>query len=320
MTDTQTKPFYILSLDGGGSLGVYTLGVLREIEALLQYKWKKPLHESFDLIYGTSTGSIIAALLALGKDVNYISEKYFQFIPSIMNHKMAADRSRALKENTNQEFKGQKFDSFLTKIGIVTTNYDKKKPMIFKNERELAYEGKGSFVTGFGCKISDAVVASCSAFPFFERQKVKTENQGEPELQDGGFVANDPTLFAIIDAIQALKIPKDKIRVLSIGVGNYPPSEDNLVTWGIKQAWSLPLNLFQTTLESNRNTLEIIRGLYLGKDVKTVRIDKTFSDLKYKTNFLEYEISKLNTIKSLGRDSYFDKAQAIKELFDIKSA
>src|SRR5437868_15526570 len=62
------KPFRILSLDGGGAKGFYTLGVLHEIEALLG----KPLSGSFQVIYGTSTGSIIASLLALGHSVDEI--------------------------------------------------------------------------------------------------------------------------------------------------------------------------------------------------------------------------------------------------------
>jgi patatin-like phospholipase/acyl hydrolase len=56
------RPCRILSLDGGGAKGFYTLGVLREIEGMI----KCPLFERFDLIFGTSTGAIIAALLALG--------------------------------------------------------------------------------------------------------------------------------------------------------------------------------------------------------------------------------------------------------------
>ena len=47
------QPCCILSLDGGGAKGFYTLGVLREIEGMV----KAPLHEKFDLIFGTSTGS-----------------------------------------------------------------------------------------------------------------------------------------------------------------------------------------------------------------------------------------------------------------------
>ena len=50
----------ILSLDGGGAKGFYSLGVLAEVEAVLP----QPIHESFDLIFGTSTGSIIAEICA----------------------------------------------------------------------------------------------------------------------------------------------------------------------------------------------------------------------------------------------------------------
>lgn len=64
--DTKTLPpekgpgCSILALDGGGSKGIYTLGVLKEVEAIAP----APLHKCFDLIYGTSTGSIIGTLLA----------------------------------------------------------------------------------------------------------------------------------------------------------------------------------------------------------------------------------------------------------------
>ena len=54
--------FRILCLDGGGAKGFYTLGVLKEIEGMLGC----PLHKRFDLVFGTSTGAIIAALIALG--------------------------------------------------------------------------------------------------------------------------------------------------------------------------------------------------------------------------------------------------------------
>ena len=75
------KPFFILSLDGGGSLGVYTLGVLVEIERMLG----EPLHKKFDLVYGTSTGAIIASLIALGNDVETtIKDIYLSLAPDVM--------------------------------------------------------------------------------------------------------------------------------------------------------------------------------------------------------------------------------------------
>ena len=55
MSDRRVR---VLSLDGGGATGFYTLGVLREVETLAG---NDPLHKHFDLIFGTSTGSIIAA-------------------------------------------------------------------------------------------------------------------------------------------------------------------------------------------------------------------------------------------------------------------
>ena len=70
MTDDFPEPklFRVLTLDGGGAKGFYTLGALKEVEALCSC----PLHEKFDLIYGTSTGAIIAALLGLCRSADEI--------------------------------------------------------------------------------------------------------------------------------------------------------------------------------------------------------------------------------------------------------
>ena len=48
--------FNILALDGGGIRGIYAAHVLARLEDVLE----APIRKSFDLIAGTSTGSIIA--------------------------------------------------------------------------------------------------------------------------------------------------------------------------------------------------------------------------------------------------------------------
>ena len=53
----ESKIYHILSLDGGGSKGFYSLGVLKEIEDLIN----RPLCEHFNLVFGTSTGAIAAS-------------------------------------------------------------------------------------------------------------------------------------------------------------------------------------------------------------------------------------------------------------------
>ena len=139
----------ILSLDGGGAKGFYTLGVLREIEGMI----KCPLFERFDLIFGTSTGAIIAALLALGHTVDEIHDRYRQHVPAIMQHRSAASRSRALAMTANNVFGTRKFDEVRTGIGIVATRRVAETPMIFKGSVGQAHGRKGTFIPGFGCTI-----------------------------------------------------------------------------------------------------------------------------------------------------------------------
>src|SRR5260370_28343636 len=83
----------IVSLDGGGAKGFYTLGVLKQVEAMLG---GQPLCEHFDLIFGTSTGAIIAALLALGYQVDSVLELYEEHVPTITGKILRSSRTKAL--------------------------------------------------------------------------------------------------------------------------------------------------------------------------------------------------------------------------------
>ncbi|MGA2090231.1 MAG: patatin-like phospholipase family protein, partial [Endomicrobiales bacterium] len=299
--------FKILSIDGGGSKGVYSLGVLKQVEALMG----EPLCNKFQLIYGTSTGSIIAALLALGKTVDEIQKLYTQYIPYIMGRipdipfitKQIAMRRRSSRLNkvVNQIFGSLDFSAFKTDIGIVATHVDYAKPMIFKSSLKQAHGRENTFKPGFGVTIAQAVRASCAAFPYFKKVKIKTENQGTPELLDGGFVANNPTLFAISDAIKAYEIKEDDIRVLSVGVGTYSEPSRNFIHNLILNQW--PYWLTRKTIDCNTNTVDIIRKILL-KDVKCVRIDETFAQRDYETDLLETDINKLDKLFQLGRESY----------------
>lgn len=74
------RPKRILSLDGGGLRGILTLGILERIEALLRERHGGDpdfrLCHYFDLMAGTSTGSIIAAALAQGWSVTRLRDQY----------------------------------------------------------------------------------------------------------------------------------------------------------------------------------------------------------------------------------------------------
>src|SRR5205085_835872 len=83
------KLFRVLSLDGGGAKGFYTLGILREMEAMIGCS----IHEKFDLIFGTSTGAIIASMLALGKTVEEVHETYTKHVPTVMQKSTPGEKS-----------------------------------------------------------------------------------------------------------------------------------------------------------------------------------------------------------------------------------
>jgi hypothetical protein len=73
-------PKRLLALDGGGIRGLISLGYLARIEHLLRQRYRDEtlvLSDYFDLIGGTSTGAIIASLLALGHSVEQVKELYF---------------------------------------------------------------------------------------------------------------------------------------------------------------------------------------------------------------------------------------------------
>lgn len=301
------KVFRVLSLDGGGAKGFYTLGVLREIEGLIGC----PIHERFDLIFGTSTGSIIGAMLALGKSVSDIIEVYATHVPTVMKKKSASAKSHALTALSEKVFGDAKFDEVKTNIGIVTTRWLLERPMIFKANIAQAHGSKGTFAPGFGVKLGDAVQASCSAYPYFDKKVVVTEKGERVELIDGGFCANNPTLYAIADATVALKIPSDSIRVVSLGVGTYPPRPLSKLSTDYWISKMLSVQLLQKTLEINTQSMDQLRAVMF-RHVQTVRVSQSFSEPAMATDLFEHDMDKLNMLSQRGAQSFAEHEETLK--------
>ncbi len=307
----NNSQFNILVLDGGGSKGVYSLGVLKELEL----KYGKPLYKCFDLIYGTSTGSIIGSLIALGYTIEEIEEIYLELIPNIMGPSTKAGKSKALEEEANKVFKQKKFDAFKINIGIVALNYETQMPLIFKNDIKQAHGMQQSFKAGFGCSIADAVRCSCSAYPFFKKMKIETDNKGEIEVVDGGFIANNSTLYAIIDAHKALGVKDPDIHLLNIGVGHYIEKKSGLVS-KILNKFSY-FQFFERILTASTNSNVIVSKLIF-PDLDMLRISESFPEPEYGTNMLEKDSKKLKKMLQLGRESYAKHEQQILKLLQIQ--
>lgn len=296
----------ILSLDGGGAKGFYTLGVLKEIEALLNC----PLYKRFDLIFGTSTGAIIAGLLALGYTVDEIHDLYKKHVPAVLAKETPQARSFALSKLANEIFKDKTFADVKTGVGIVATKWVIERPMIFKGSVAQAHGRKATFVPGFGVSISDAVQASCSAYPFFERKILRTSAGDDVELIDGGYCANNPTLYAIADASAALQKPHANIRVVNVGVGIYPEPKRGWKMWFAKK-YFISVQLLQKTLEINTQSMDQLRQV-LFKDVPTIRISDTFEQPEMATDLLEFDLAKLNVLRQRGVESFASREEQLK--------
>jgi patatin-like phospholipase/acyl hydrolase len=224
--------FKILSLDGGGIRGIYSAHLLKRIQEELNIDFAK----HFDLIVGTSTGSIIAAGLAIGCPIDDIYSFYEKeskniFKPQFLNLRgfFKSKYSSKHLENLLIEIFGEKtLSETKTRLIIPATNISNGEVFVFKSNYFK------EFVRDKNIKIVDAVLASCSAPVYFSPHKINSYL-----LADGGLWANNPSLVALTEAMSRLKKDKEDIKLLSIGTGigkkYYKPSTKK--RWGIFTGW-----------------------------------------------------------------------------------
>lgn len=233
-------PFYILSIDGGGYRGLFSVHILRRMEEEWGINW----HENFGMFAGTSTGSIVAAGLASGISAAKLSQFYTTHGKSIFTERWKS-RLDFLTILTSR-YSNRVLQSLLEEVFESTTLGDVSVPLIIPAvdiNNGCVHVFKSKYADGFvrdpGVRLSDAVLASCSAPTYFDPHIV----DGKYQLADGGIWANNPSLVAVIDAQYRLKVSLTDIRVLSLGTGKskafYPRSEGRLKDWFIRswQGW-----------------------------------------------------------------------------------
>lgn len=121
MTTENRKTYKVLALDGGGFRGVMTAQILIDVEREIKETYNCTLHEYFDLVTGTSTGSIIAAGIALKKSATDILNLYKEKGKYIFPAKTRFRR---------------KFRGLLTNRGLYSGLYDSEKGLgaVLKDE------------------------------------------------------------------------------------------------------------------------------------------------------------------------------------------
>jgi patatin-like phospholipase/acyl hydrolase len=225
----------LLAIDGGGMRGLYAAHVLERIAAEFSIVY----HRDFDLIAGTSTGSIIAGALAFDIPLSKVSSLYRDCGPEIFcnrpwsiggmltpKYSMEPLRSALKKVFSDATLKDAK-----TKLLIPATDIANGTVHVFKS----AYDP--NFVRDSNVSVVDAIVASCSAPLFFAPAKT-----GYYLLCDGGLWANNPSLVVVTEALSRLEIDRRSIRLLSVGTGtgrNYYPLGSRSWLWGFVAGWGM---------------------------------------------------------------------------------
>ena len=253
----------ILSIDGGGIRGYIPALILEELANLFSEKGKSPhLSRHFDLIAGTSSGSLTALALAAPKLDPDNSGKFLpipQYSASdIVNTyetrgldifpRMPLSRIQYLKQAFHDKYDDEGLEKVLDDIfgnrtvkdsltDFLISSYDLKsgKPVMIR--KSILKKSDENFF------MKDVARGSSAAPTFFEPHHM-TSLTGKTEyyLVDGAMAANNPALYAYIEALSWFPGAK-KFLILSVGTGNLPHQWDyrNARDWGLLD-WISPQN------------------------------------------------------------------------------
>ena len=201
----KSKDYNILVIDGGGIRGLIALMQVVKLEAMLGGN----LLNYFHLISGTSTGGIIASLLAKGMTAKELITLYTAHGPKIFEKKwyrMGIFRSKyndsyfnSLLESYcgNSQMKHLKCDVIIPAYNISTMKVE-----LFKRGNDKA-----------DVYLRDAIRATASAQTYFKPWIINGE-----KYIDGGMAVNNPSEYCFAEAKDKCD-SGTKINIISFGTG-----------------------------------------------------------------------------------------------------
>lgn len=242
---------FVLSVDGGGIRGIIPAMILQHLEQRLKEAGvDKPFHRLFDLMAGTSTGSIIVLGLTAPaenrsdaafsiSDILRIYENQgreifpparFRSLRTVSQVWTERYDHRPLEGILKEWFGDLTLKDALTNVLVTAFDTEHTKPFLMKSR----HFPKGG-VTDLNFYMRDAARASSAAPTFFELPYIQALNREDQRfsLIDGGVFANNPALCAYIEARKMFPRAK-KYTILSLGTGRASwgyPYED-VKDWG----------------------------------------------------------------------------------------
>ena len=243
----------VLTIDGGGIRGIIPAVVLAEIER----RAKKPTHELFDLIVGTSTGGIIALGLTKPEEGNgrpehsaadasalYEKEGKNIFKRSLW-HRVAALENLLQEKYPDaglmaalDEYLGDtRLADALTEVLVPAYDLEHRQAFFFRSS-------KAETDDSYNFLMRDAARATSAAPTYFEPlglDGIAGDDNSTYSLVDGGVYANNPAMCGFIEA--RVRHPEARrFVVLSLGTGEQmrPIHQEEAENWGLIN-WARPI-------------------------------------------------------------------------------
>ena len=250
--DMCTEPFRVLTIDGGGMRGLYTVSMLHALaKRFARDSGVEDLDigKGFDLVVGTSTGAILATAIAAGVPLSKISELYEKRGPDIftdpvppygkkisLRHKAKfwcwTSRHLYSAGNSNQELQsalyeifgdqtfGELYETHRIGLCVSASAFLAHKPRVFKTPH-LAKKDRDNDLL-----LVDACMASSAAPIYLPLASITEDGLPCQAYADGGLWANDPVLLGLIEAL-ATSETEQPVLIVSVGtcappVGNQP--------------------------------------------------------------------------------------------------
>ena len=206
-TGAPNKELSLLSVSGGGLLGVIPAAMLMRYEALGQdaYGLGYRLCDSFDSVAGTSTGAVIATGVALGLRAEDIVNFYLKDVPAGFRRRtMAVPLVHDLFDGDLMEtFFERRTQGRLLERGalqcdltILTKDLARGTSVAFTTLPDTRPKILGAEIRNEARPLSKVLRASTAAPGLFSPVRMQLDGVGPTLLADGGFsLFNDPSFL-----------------------------------------------------------------------------------------------------------------------------
>ncbi|GBB94211.1 hypothetical protein RclHR1_02310017 [Rhizophagus clarus] len=255
----RSKKAWILSIDGGGIRGLIPSIILQKLEEVINERMDEKrkggkylqIADIFDMVAGTSTGSIIALGLTVSGDADNLKPKYpaselvnlyENYNDQIFNHicpllrwfypKYKPDKFEGLlkKKFSRKNKEVCTLNDIVNDVKVLVPSYNisTNEEVFFNNYPE--FQGPNDY-TSFS--IPDVIRASTAAPTYFPAKEISN-----CYYIDGGVYMNNPSYFAYHEAKRIFQA--EEYVICSLGTGYYQGELSQLKDGG-PLSWLIPI-------------------------------------------------------------------------------